>query len=110
MKRPMRSVILSFVVLTGTNLLRGTQTSRAPGKLWMAAPMALSSWITGVELGSRGSTVLRFTISGSSMTPPLRSSSSYAAETVVLATANAAPGVREGLPDGHPDRRASQAW
>ena len=57
------------MVLTGTNRVRGTHSSRAPLKLPIAAPIALSSWITGGELESRGSTVLRLTISGSSSTP-----------------------------------------
>ena len=43
--------------------------ARRPVKLPIAAPIALSSWITGVESESRGSTVLRLTISGSSRTP-----------------------------------------
>ena len=57
------------MVLTGTNRLRGTSSRLAPAKLSIAAPMALSSWTTGVESESRGSTVLRLTINGRSSTP-----------------------------------------
>jgi hypothetical protein len=55
-----------LVVLTGANRERGTCTARAPGIDPTAAPMAVSSWITLVLDLSRGSTVLRLTISGSS--------------------------------------------
>ena len=53
------------MVLTGANRVRGTCTARAPGIEPTAAPIAVSSWITGVLDWSRGSTVLRLTISGS---------------------------------------------
>ncbi len=52
------------MVFTGANRERGTCIARAPGMEPIAAPIAVSSWITGVLGGSRGSTVLRLTISG----------------------------------------------
>ena len=54
------------MVLTGANRERGTYAARAPGMEPIAAPIADSSWITGVLSWSRGSTVLRLTISGRS--------------------------------------------
>jgi hypothetical protein len=44
-------------VLTGANRARGTSTGRAPGMDPIAAPIAVSSWITGVLDESLGSTV-----------------------------------------------------
>ena len=67
------------MVLTGANRVRGTSNSCAPFTAPIAAPIALSSWITAGELESRGSTVLRLTISGSSSTPPVASSVSFSA-------------------------------
>ena len=52
------------MVFTGANRERGTWIARAPGIEPIAAPIADSSWITGVLAGSRGSTVSRLTISG----------------------------------------------
>ena len=46
----------------------------APSNTPTAAPMAVSSWITSGDSGSAGSTVLRFTISGSGSAPPSASS------------------------------------
>ena len=45
----------------------------------MAAPMAVSSWNTGVDFLSRGSTVFSFLISGSFSAPPLASSFVFSA-------------------------------
>lgn len=42
----------------------------APGKLSMAAPMAVSSWNTLVEEAFLGSTVLAFLIIGKGIKPP----------------------------------------
>ena len=60
----------SLVDFTGRNLLRGTAIAREPAKTSMAAPMADSIWITGVEVGSVGSTDLRLTMIGSPRMPP----------------------------------------
>ena len=59
----------SDVVLTGANLERGTQMAEAPAKHSMAAPMAISSWNTGVDCLSRGSMVLEFLIMGRGRLP-----------------------------------------
>ena len=50
------------MVLTGWNRSRPTQMAVAPSNTSMAAPMALSIWMTGVELLSSGSTVFSFRI------------------------------------------------
>ncbi len=58
------------MVLTGMKRRRGTRSASAPSKTPIAAPIAVSSWITGGEDLSPGSTVLRLTISGSPSTGP----------------------------------------
>merc|ERR1719215_7069 len=50
----------SFVVFTGAKRDRGMTSAVAPSKHSMAAPMAVSSCKTFVELLSRGSTVFEF--------------------------------------------------
>ena len=64
------------MVLTGAKRVRGTRTARAPSKTPMAAPIAVSIWITSGEEESDGSTVLRLTIIGSPSTPSRSSSTS----------------------------------
>ena len=59
------------MAFTGTKRLRGTRTAPAPSNTSMAAPIAVSSCTTAGDDESFGSTVLRFTIIGSSTTPPL---------------------------------------
>mmetsp|Transcript_110629 Transcript_110629/g.202761 ORF Transcript_110629/g.202761 Transcript_110629/m.202761 type:complete len:295 (-) Transcript_110629:236-1120(-) len=49
----------------------------APSKQEMAAPMAVSSWITFVDFLSRGSTVLSFFITGRGMAPPALSNKAF---------------------------------
>ncbi len=60
----------SDVLLTGANLERGTQMAVASVKHSMAAPMAVSSWKTGVDFLSLGSMVLVFLIIGRGRLPP----------------------------------------
>jgi len=57
------------VVLTGRNRSRPTAMARAPSNTSIAAPMALSSWITLGEAGSVGSTVFTLRMSGSPSSP-----------------------------------------
>ena len=58
------------MVFTGRKRERGTSMAVAPSKASTAAPMAVSSWMTGVEEESAGSTVLLFLMSGSPRIPP----------------------------------------
>ena len=53
-----RSTSRSLVVLTGTNRSRPTSMVRAPSKISMAAPMAVSIWITSGVEGFAGVEVL----------------------------------------------------
>mmetsp|Transcript_3163 Transcript_3163/g.8939 ORF Transcript_3163/g.8939 Transcript_3163/m.8939 type:complete len:276 (+) Transcript_3163:1860-2687(+) len=66
-----RSKSLHF--LTGANRVRGTTMAVEPGKHSMAAPMAVSSWMTFWDVSSLGSTVFLFLIIGSGMKPPFLS-------------------------------------
>ncbi len=50
--------------------IRNFMSLPAPGKLSMAAPMAVSSWKTLVEEPFLGSTVLAFLIIGKGIKPP----------------------------------------
>ena len=54
----------SLVVFTGRNRLRSTASAREPSKTSTAAPIADSTWMTGVLSGRVGSTVLRLTMIG----------------------------------------------
>ncbi len=57
--------------LDGRKRVRGISMTCAPGSMARALPMAVSSWRTGGELGSRGSTVLRLIITGRSGGAPV---------------------------------------
>ena len=65
-----RSTNKSLHVFTGAKRVRGTTSACEPGSDAMAAPIAVSSWNTGVDDPSRGSTVLELRISGNGRTPP----------------------------------------
>src|SRR3954471_11828496 len=67
----------SEVVLTGANRARGTTIAPALSKHSIAAPIAVSSWKTIGERGSRGSTVLEFLINGNGIKPPCFSISAF---------------------------------
>ena len=59
------------MVLTGANRLRGARARAcAPSNTPIAAPIAVSTWITAGEDLSEGSTVLRLAIIGSGRMPP----------------------------------------
>mmetsp|Transcript_76879 Transcript_76879/g.178312 ORF Transcript_76879/g.178312 Transcript_76879/m.178312 type:complete len:213 (+) Transcript_76879:258-896(+) len=64
-----RSARRSLVVFTGAKRERGITSAMAPGKHSIAAPMAVSSWRTLVEVLSRGSTVLLFFMTGRGREP-----------------------------------------